>query len=125
MIFIRTGSIDLHYLHTLPRSIYTQDEKCLHTLPRSYLGVVVTEEEEASVHSRVAMMEEEQQEEAGMRTCCRAAAAAEETDLSSGDDGAGDWRSRERQGLREFCNEKRNATRRATIYRFGTISNGS
>jgi hypothetical protein len=53
-----TGSIDLHYLHTLHRSIYTRDRKCLHTLPQSYLGVAAAEEEEASVHSRAAVEEE-------------------------------------------------------------------
>jgi hypothetical protein len=52
-----TSLIDLHYLHTLPRSIYTHDKKCLHTLSRSYLGVLAAEEE-ASVHGRAAAEEE-------------------------------------------------------------------
>jgi hypothetical protein len=48
------------------------------------------------------------------------AAAVEEIGSSGVDDGGGDWR-----GLREFCDEKLNATGRATIYRFETISSGS
>jgi hypothetical protein len=39
--------------------------------------------------------------------------------------GGGDRWSRERQRLREFWDEKRNDTRRATIYRFKNISSGS
>jgi hypothetical protein len=58
--FIRTGSIDLHGLHTLPRSIYTHDGKCLHTLPRSYLGVAAVAEEEAGMCGRAAAVEEEE-----------------------------------------------------------------
>jgi hypothetical protein len=50
----------------------------------------------------------------------RAAVVAEEEAGSSGvDDGKGD-----RQGLREFWDEKRNDTGRDTIYRFKNISNG-
>jgi hypothetical protein len=41
------------------------------------------------------------------------------------DGGGGDWRSRERQGLREFWDEKQNDMGRATIYRFKNISSGS
>jgi hypothetical protein len=41
------------------------------------------------------------------------------------DGGGGDRRSRERQGLREFWDEKQNDMGRATIYRFENISNGS
>jgi hypothetical protein len=56
-----TGSIDLHYLHTLPLSIYTHDGKSLHTLPRSYLGVATAEEEEeAGVCGRVVAAAEEE-----------------------------------------------------------------
>jgi hypothetical protein len=39
--------------------------------------------------------------------------------------GGGDRRSRERLGLREFCDEKQNTMGRATIYKFETISSGS
>jgi hypothetical protein len=47
------------------------------------------------------------------------------------DGSGGDWWSRERQGLqerqglREFWDEKRNDMGRATIYRFKNISSGS
>jgi hypothetical protein len=44
----------------LPQSIYTHDEKCINTLSRSYLGVVVVEEEEVSVNNRTAVAEEEE-----------------------------------------------------------------
>jgi hypothetical protein len=72
--FIRTGLIDLHCLHTLPRSNYTHDEKCLYTLPRSYLGVAAEEEEEeADVRGRAVVAEEE---EAGV--CSRAMVVEEE-----------------------------------------------
>jgi hypothetical protein len=39
--------------------MYTHDEKCLHRLPRSYLGVAAVEEEEAGVRSRATAIEEE------------------------------------------------------------------
>jgi hypothetical protein len=56
----------------------------------------------------------------------RAVVAAVEEIASSGiDNGGGDRQSRERRGLREFCDKKQNATGRATIYRFKTISSGS
>jgi hypothetical protein len=58
-------------------------------------------------------------------TCGRAVVVVEETGSSSIDGGRGDQWSRDRQGLREFCNEKRNAMGRATIYWFETISSGS
>jgi hypothetical protein len=45
---------------TLPRSIYTHDEKYIYTLSRSYLGVAVEEEEEVDMHSRAAAVEEEE-----------------------------------------------------------------
>jgi hypothetical protein len=54
-----TSSIDIHYLHTLPLSIYTHDGKCLHALPRSYLGVAAVEEE-AGVSGRVVAVAEEE-----------------------------------------------------------------
>jgi hypothetical protein len=41
------------------------------------------------------------------------------------DSGGGDQQSRERQGLKEFWDEKRNETEQATIYRFDNISSGS
>jgi hypothetical protein len=44
---------------TLPRSIYTHDEKYIYTLSRSYLGVAV-EEEEVDMHRRAAAVEEEE-----------------------------------------------------------------
>jgi hypothetical protein len=72
--FIRTSSIDLHCLHTLSQSNYTYDGKCLHTLPRSYLGVAVAEEEDGVRGRAVAAAEEEASvrgraaaEEAGVR----------------------------------------------------------
>jgi hypothetical protein len=71
--FIGTGSIDLHCQHTLSRSNYTHDGKCLHILPRSYLGVAAAKEEEAGVRGRAAAEEEE---EAGV--CDRAAVVEEE-----------------------------------------------
>jgi hypothetical protein len=40
------------------------------------------------------------------------------------DGGGGDRWSRERQGLREFWDEKRNDTGRTSIYRFKNISTG-
>jgi hypothetical protein len=54
----------------------------------------------------------------------------EETGSSGVDSGEGDqwsreWRSRERRGLREFWDEKRNDTGRATIYMFKNIRSGS
>jgi hypothetical protein len=55
----------------------------------------------------------------------------EETGLSSVDDGGGGqrtrerWSRRERRGLRLFWDEKRNDTRRATIYMFENISSDS
>jgi hypothetical protein len=55
-IFIHSERLDRS---TLPRSIYTHDEKCLHTLPRSYLGVA-TAEEEAGVRGRAAAVAEEE-----------------------------------------------------------------
>jgi hypothetical protein len=63
-------------------------------------------------------------EEAGLE------AVAEETDSSDVDGGGGDWwsrekQSRERRGLREFWDEKRNDTGPATICRFENISSGS
>jgi hypothetical protein len=51
-------------------------------------------------------------------TCGRAVIVMEETGSSSVDGGRGDQQSRECRGLRDFCDEKRDATRRATIYRF-------
>jgi hypothetical protein len=53
--------------------------------------------------------------------------AQEEADVDGSD---GDWwsreqRSRERWGLREFWNEKRNDMGWATIYRFKNINSGS
>jgi hypothetical protein len=41
------------------------------------------------------------------------------------DGGSGDRWSRERWGLREFWDEKRNDTERVTIYKFENISRGS
>jgi hypothetical protein len=58
-----TGLIDLHCLHTLPRSIYLHGGKCLHALPRFYLNVAAMEDEEASMRGRKAAVTEE---EAGM-----------------------------------------------------------
>jgi hypothetical protein len=55
----------------------------------------------ASILPHVAAAEEE---EVGM--CGRAATAAEETSSSGVDDGRGNQWSRERRGLREFCDEK-------------------
>jgi hypothetical protein len=40
------------------------------------------------------------------------------------DGGGGDRWSRERRGLREFWDEKRNDTGRTSIYRFKNISTG-
>jgi hypothetical protein len=44
---------------------------------------------------------------------------------ASVDGGSGNRWSRERQGLRDFWNEKQNNTGRATIYRFKNINSGS
>jgi hypothetical protein len=49
----------------------------------------------------------------------------EETDSSDIDGGGGDRRSRERWGLNEFWDEKRNDTEWVTIYRLEHISSGS
>jgi hypothetical protein len=46
-------------------------------------------------------------------------------DASGGDQQSRERRSREKRGLREFWDEKRNDMGRATIYRFKNISNGS
>jgi hypothetical protein len=54
--------------------------------------------------------------------CGRAVAAEEEANSSGVDDGGGDRRSRERWGLREFWNEKRNNTGQTTIYMFENIT---
>jgi hypothetical protein len=54
-----------------------------------------------------------------------AVAVAEEIGLSGVDDGRGDRRSRERQRLREFWDEKWNDTGQTTIYRFENISRDS
>jgi hypothetical protein len=56
-------SIHKQSKHTLPRSIYTHDGKCLHSLPRSYLDVAATAHE-VDVCGRAATTEEE---EAGVR----------------------------------------------------------
>jgi hypothetical protein len=61
----------------------------------------------------------QREEEAGI------AAVAEETDSSDIDGGGGDRRSRERWGLNEFWDEKRNDTEWVTIYRLEHISSGS
>jgi hypothetical protein len=54
--FIHSDRLDQS---TLPRSIYTHDGKCVHTLPQSYLDVAAAEEEEAGVHGRAVEVEEE------------------------------------------------------------------
>jgi hypothetical protein len=54
-----------------------------------------------------------------------AVAVAEEIGLSGVDDGRGDRRSRERQRLREFWDEKWNDTGQTTIYTFENISRDS
>jgi hypothetical protein len=83
-----TSLIDLYCLYTLPQSIYTHDEKCLHRLHRSYLGVVAAVEEEAGVRGRVAAAVEV---EAGVRG--RAATSEEEIGSSDVDGDGGDWQS--------------------------------
>jgi hypothetical protein len=60
----------------------------------------------------------ERQRRRRRRSACargRVAVAAEETVSSGVDEGGGDRGSRERWGLREFCDEKQNATGQATI----------
>jgi hypothetical protein len=52
-------------------------------------------------------------------------AVAQEVHGINGSGGGGDRQSRERRGLIEFWDEKRNDTGRATIYMFKTISNSS
>jgi hypothetical protein len=67
----------------------------------------------------------DQQRRRRRRSACtrgRVVAAIEETGLSSIDDAR---QRRERWGLRDFCDEKRNVTGRTTIYRFETISSSS
>jgi hypothetical protein len=78
------------------------------------LGVAAVEEMEADVEAAAA-----EEEEADIE------AMVEETSSSGIDGSGGDRWSRERRGLREFWDKKRNDTGHATIYRFKNISSGS
>jgi hypothetical protein len=77
-------------------------------------AAVAKEDEESGVEAVV-----EEEEEAGVE------AATEETGSSSVDGDGGARQSRERRGLREFWDEKRNDMGWATIYRFKNISSCS
>jgi hypothetical protein len=116
--------IHLHMLQSIHSSIYItiySFHSSIWSIKRRFLVNWPQYADGGGFHARAV----EQRRRQRRRLTRATLTAIEETGSSGVDGGGGDRRSRERWGLREFWDEKRNDTGLTTIYRFKNINSGS